>query len=159
MPPIRLPARDSLRFRFALSRFWLFMEIGLGPVLTNESWRGRLIEESRAAPVAMTGRLRCCYVFCVGSVQSVRSRASRDTRLLSRTARGVEVRRVGWLIDNYLGVLRERQEFGSGPRGETRRQSDAVDARRGKVRLGGSSWVARTVQCGGGVKWCARCSA
>lgn len=55
MPFMRLPARDSLRFRFTFSRFWLFMEIGLGPVLTNESWRGRLIEASSAAPELMMG--------------------------------------------------------------------------------------------------------
>jgi hypothetical protein len=65
MPPIRLPARDSRRFRFTFSWFWLFVEIGLGPVLTKESWRGRLIDESRAAPVAMAVRL--CSVVALKS--------------------------------------------------------------------------------------------
>lgn len=43
MPPIRLPARDSLRLRLTLSRFWLLLltEMGLGPVLTKESCRER----------------------------------------------------------------------------------------------------------------------
>jgi hypothetical protein len=69
MPPIRLPARDSRRFRFTFSWFWLFVEIGLGPVLTKESWRGRLIDESRAAPVAMAVRL-CCVVALKSAVCS-----------------------------------------------------------------------------------------
>lgn len=55
MPPMRLPARDSLRLRLTLSRFWLFIEIGLGPALTNESCRLRPKEEaSSEGPVVMS---------------------------------------------------------------------------------------------------------
>lgn len=54
MPPMRLPARDSRRFRFALSRLALFMEMGFGPALTNESPRGRPIEGSSVDPVVMS---------------------------------------------------------------------------------------------------------
>src|SRR5690625_430138 len=52
-PPIRLPASDSLRFRLTLSRFWLFMEMGLGPALTKESCRLRPMPLASRAPVVM----------------------------------------------------------------------------------------------------------
>ena len=54
MPPIMLPARLSLRARLAWSRFGLIMEMGLGPALTNESLRLRLMAESRFGPVVMS---------------------------------------------------------------------------------------------------------
>lgn len=53
MPPMRLPARDSLRFRFTLSRLGLLTEMGFGPALTNESPRGRPMEGSSVGPVVI----------------------------------------------------------------------------------------------------------
>lgn len=54
MPPMRLPASDSLRLRLTFSRFWLFMEMGLGPALTNESCRLRPMPLTSRAPVVMS---------------------------------------------------------------------------------------------------------
>jgi hypothetical protein len=52
-PPIRLPARDSLLLRFALSpRLELFIDMGLGPALTKESRRP--MDGSREGPVVMS---------------------------------------------------------------------------------------------------------
>lgn len=53
MPPMTLPARDSLRARLTLSRLELFTEMGFGPALTNESPRGRPMEGSNAGPVVI----------------------------------------------------------------------------------------------------------
>jgi hypothetical protein len=55
MPPMRLPARLSLRFRPTwLSRFELLTVMGFGPALTKESCRLRLMAESRAGPTVMS---------------------------------------------------------------------------------------------------------
>lgn len=54
MPPMRLPARLSLRFRLTLlSRFGLLTDMGLGPALTKESCLERPMPASRAGPTVI----------------------------------------------------------------------------------------------------------
>lgn len=52
--PIKLPARLSLRCRWACSRFGLFMEMGFAPALTKESLRARPAAESKKGPVVIS---------------------------------------------------------------------------------------------------------
>lgn len=66
MPPMRLPARDSRRFRLTLSRFWLLVEMGRGPALTKESWRERPMEVSRAM-LGSVGRIYLCVCSVSGA--------------------------------------------------------------------------------------------
>lgn len=55
MPFMRLLARLSLRFLLTFSLFGLFMEMGLAPALTKESWRERPKAPSNASAVMVKG--------------------------------------------------------------------------------------------------------
>lgn len=54
VPFMREPARLSRRWRLIWSRFALFMEMGLGPALTKESWRLRPMAASMEGPVVIS---------------------------------------------------------------------------------------------------------
>lgn len=90
------------------------MEIGLGPVLTNESWRARPIEGSTEGPEVMMGRV-----------------------VLPGRSGGWRVLAVGrWRFSVFLERMRSKQDDGDGGQGSCENGKDpGKEASRGvKVR-------------------------
>jgi hypothetical protein len=97
MPPMRLPARLSLRVRLTLSRFWLFVEMGRGPALTNESWRERPKEASRVGPVAISKSSM--------SLQPSKARSKAAEAARSLAIRSLDEERKSWEVGLVVVVV------------------------------------------------------
>lgn len=88
LPFIRLPPSDSRRLRLERSRFELLTHMGLGPVLTNEPCRPRVMAVSRPPAFMMEESQPARSAAAMWRLETRRRRAQLDSR---ETERGIPV--------------------------------------------------------------------